>query len=625
MLDNFKLETRKSKISPIQATTIRFAGDSGDGIQLSGDRLAMVSTAMGNEVITIASFPAEIRSPAGTVEGVSSYQLHISSAPAYSPGDKVDVLVALNPAALKVDRAKLKPHGVLIVNEDSFKKTNWTKAGYSKNPLCDTLLESIQVLKVPITSLTCAALAEYSSLKRPEMVRSKNFFALGLICWLLDRKLEILINWINKKFDKHSVLATVNQIALNAGYNYGEMTELAVSRIAIAKSEYRTEGCKYRYINGNEALAVGLVVATEKSDLPLFFGSYPITPASNILHELCKHDHYKITTFQAEDEIAAIGAALGASYGGAIGVTATSGPGMALSSEFINLAVMAELPLVVIDVQRAGPSTGMPTKTEQSDLMMALYGRHGESPAVVISPCSPANCFNVAIEACRIALKYMVPVIILSDAYLANSSESWRVPDVDEIEPIIPSPMVVDSQDFSPYMRNKVTLARPWIKLGTKDFEHCIGGLEKDAKTGAISYDGENHQTMVKLRADKVEKVSDEIPLTEIFGQKEAPFLIVGWGSSYGAIRNAVVSSLQNRTPIAAVHLRFLNPFPSDLMGILNSYKIVLVIENNSGQLASLLKAKGLSAEVKTFYKIDGSPFEQSEIEAFIRRSQEFV
>ncbi|HEY3292607.1 MAG TPA: 2-oxoacid:acceptor oxidoreductase subunit alpha [Candidatus Nanopelagicaceae bacterium] len=592
----------------LDQVTIRFAGDSGDGMQLTGDRFTMDTASLGNDLSTLPNYPAEIRAPQGTFAGVSSFQLHFADHLIQTPGDAPDILVAMNPAALKANIRDLPRGATIIVDQDEFTTRNLSKVGYETNPLEDGSLDSYKVHAVGLTSLTVAALSELS-LTRKEAERSKNMFALGLLSWMYHRPTEATENFLKAKFGKKPEILAANLLAYKTGWNYGETTEdFAVSyEIAPAKMP----AGKYRNISGNTALAYGLIAASQRSGLKLFLGSYPITPASDILHELSKHKKFGVITFQAEDEIAAIGAALGASYGGSLGITTTSGPGLALKSETIGLGVMLELPLIIIDVQRGGPSTGLPTKTEQADLLQAMYGRNGESPVVVLAPSTPSDCFNVALEAARIATTYRVPVMILSDGYIANGSEPWKIPDVASL-PDLHVEFAKPQDDFLPYLRDTKTLARPWAIPGTKGLEHRIGGVEKADKTGAISYDPTNHDLMVRARAAKVAGV--EIPdLVVDDPNGNAEVLLLGWGSTFGPIAAAVESLRANGENIAQAHLRYINPFPKNLGKVLEKYSKVIVPEMNLGQLSMLLRSQYLK-DIIGYNMVRGLPFTTAEI-----------
>ncbi len=592
----------------LDQVTIRFAGDSGDGMQLTGDRFTMDTASLGNDLSTLPNYPAEIRAPQGTFAGVSSFQLHFADHLIQTPGDAPDILVAMNPAALKANIRDLPRGATIIVDEDEFTTRNLSKVGYETNPLEDGSLDSYKVHAVGLTSLTVAALSELS-LTRKEAERSKNMFALGLLSWMYHRPTEATENFLKAKFGKKPEILAANLLAYKTGWNYGETTEdFAVSyEIAPAKMP----AGHYRNISGNTALAYGLIAASQRSGLKLFLGSYPITPASDILHELSKHKKFGVITFQAEDEIAAIGAALGASYGGALGITTTSGPGLALKSETIGLGVMLELPLIIIDVQRGGPSTGLPTKTEQADLLQAMYGRNGESPVVVLAPSTPSDCFTIALEAARIATTYRVPVMILSDGYIANGSEPWKIPDVSSL-PDLHVEFAKPQEDFMPYLRDTKTLARPWAIPGTKGLEHRIGGVEKADKTGAISYDPINHDLMVRARAAKVAGV--EIPdLVVDDPNGNAEVLMLGWGSTFGPIAAAIESLRANGENIAQAHLRYINPFPKNLSKVLEKYSKVIVPEMNLGQLSMLLRSHYLK-DIIGYNMVRGLPFTTAEI-----------
>jgi 2-oxoglutarate/2-oxoacid ferredoxin oxidoreductase subunit alpha len=601
----------------LDITTVRFAGDSGDGMQVLGTRFANTSAIFGEDVMTLAEYPAEIRAPAGTLHGVSGFQMSIGPQDVYTAGDQVDVLVAMNPAALKTNLPLVRPNGIIIANVDSFTEKNLAKANYTSNPLDNHDLDAFRVFPVSITRLTNVALSPLG-LPVVQIDRSKNFFALGLICWLFNLPIENSLNWIDKKFKSDENVRKGNTEALIAGNKYGESAELFTTSYVIKKPETPRKPGTYRYLNGNSALAMGLIAAADLAGLKLFLGSYPITPASDILHELSRHKEFPVTTFQAEDEIAAIGAALGASFAGSLAVTTTSGPGMALKTEFINLAVSVELPLIIVNVQRGGPSTGLPTKMEQADLYQALWSRHGESPAVVLAAKSPSDCFATAIEAAQIAIKYMTPVIILSDGYIANGSEPWHVPEADEL-PEIKATFLASAENFRPYARNSETLARPWITLGTPGMQHVTGGLEKNENSGHIDLTPENHQKMVNMRAEKINRVRNDFAPLEIHGDPSAELLIVGWGSTYGAILRATMSQNTKGHKVASIHLRHLNPFPRDLEGILRRFPKVVVAENNLGQLWTKLRAEYL-VDADRLNKVKGTPFKISEIEEKIEK-----
>lgn len=596
----------------LDQVVIRFAGDSGDGMQLTGDRFTSDTAVLGNDLRTLPNYPAEIRAPQGTVPGVSSFQLHFGDHHIQTPGDAPDVLVVMNPAALRANISDLPRGATIIVDKDEFTTRNLAKVGYTSNPIEDGSLDSYKIHALPLTSMTVGSLA-HLDLSRKDAERSKNMFALGLLSWMYHRPTELTENFLKAKFGKKPQILEANLTAYRAGWNYGETTEdFAVSyEVRPAPMDKGT----YRNISGNVALAYGMVAAAKQAGLQLFLGSYPITPASDILHELSKLKKFGVITFQAEDEIAGVGAAIGASYGGALGITTTSGPGVALKSEAIGLGVMLELPLVIVDVQRGGPSTGLPTKTEQADLLQAMYGRNGESPVAVLAPATPSDCFNMAIEACRIALEYRTPVFLLSDGYIANGSEPWRIPTVDSLPTIAPAfataPNTDDSK-FLPYLRDPETLARAFAVPGTKGLEHRIGGVEKADKTGAISYDPANHDFMVRTRAAKVAgiKVPD---LTVDDPSDTAEVLLLGWGSTYGPIWSAVQSLRETGHQVAQAHLRYLNPFPKNLGEVLRSYKKVVVPEMNLGQLAKMLRAEYL-LDVIGFDQVRGMPFTTAQI-----------
>jgi 2-oxoglutarate ferredoxin oxidoreductase subunit alpha len=600
----------KTKREVLEHAVIRFAGDSGDGMQITGSQFTNTVALYGNDIATFPDYPAEIRAPAGTVPGVSGYQLNFSSGEVYTPGDSVDVLVAMNPAALKVNVADLKANGILIVNSDSFEEADLRKAHVTSNPLEDNSLDKFRVFPVELQRLTRAALQNLG-LDAKSMDRCKNFFALGMCYWLYNRSIDPTVRWIDEKFSKKPLLAEANKLAMRAGYSYCEATEAFQISYEIPPAQL-TPGT-YRNLSGNQALAMGFVAASQKSGLKLYLGSYPITPASDILHELSKYKHFGVLTFQAEDEIAAITSAIGAAYSGSLAITTTSGPGMALKTEALGLAVMTELPLVVCDIQRGGPSTGLPTKTEQADLLQAMFGRNSEAPIPVLAPSTPGDCFWTAMEASRIALKYMVPVIILSDGYLANGAEPWRIPTVDQI-PEIPVKFATDPEGFFPYKRDPQTLARPWAIPGTPGLEHRIGGIEKQETTGNVNYEPLNHETMVRMRAAKVEAIRQDIPNVMPTGDPEGDLLVVSWGSTYGAVLQAVKSQRAKGRKIGHLHIRHLNPLPDNVGEVLKRYKKVLVPELNMGQLLWMLRAKYL-VDAVGLNKIQGRPFKQNELE----------
>jgi 2-oxoglutarate ferredoxin oxidoreductase subunit alpha len=588
---------------------VRFAGDSGDGMQLTGGQFTATSAILGNDLATLPDFPAEIRAPAGTLPGVSAFQVRIADYDIHTPGDAPDVLIAMNPAALKQSLGDLKPNGIVIANTDEFNANNLKKAGYETNPLEDGTVEGYRLYSADISTMTRRAL-EDSPLDFKSRDRCKNFFALGMVYWMFSRPLDTSIEWLEKKFSRRPEVAEANIKALKAGYNFCDITELFQVRYEVMPAHL--EPGTYRNVMGNSALAIGLVAASRRSGLPLFLGSYPITPASDILHELARYKSFGVTTFQAEDEIAAVCAAIGASFGGALGVTTTSGPGVALKGEAIGLAVMTELPLVIVNVQRGGPSTGLPTKTEQSDLLQAVFGRNGESPLPVLAAQSPADCFDIVLEATRIATRYMVPVIVLSDGYIANGSEPWLLPEVEDL-PDLRIDFHTEVEDFAPYSRDPETLARPWAVPGTPGLEHRLGGLEKHDVTGNVSYDPHNHEKMTRLRAEKVERIARTIPDVEVDGPPTGDLLILGWGSTYGAIAAAVNTGRDEGLSLSRVHLRHLNPFPPNLGEVLAGFKRVLIPEMNDGQLALLIRARFL-VDVISFSKVQGKPFFRSEI-----------
>ena len=601
---------------------VRFAGDSGDGMQLTGDRFTTSSAHFGNDMATFPDFPAEIRAPAGTLNGVSAFQVHISDHDILTPGDAPNVLVAMNPAALKANLELMAKGTILLVNSDAFEERNLTKAGYAENPLSDGSLGAYTVYEVPMTSITQEVCKE-AGVKPRDAERSKNFFALGLVSWLYTRPIDPTLEWITERFGSKPQVAEANRRAFRAGFDFGETAELFESNYEVRPATF--EPGEYVQVTGNSALAWGLIAASRLAGLPLFLGSYPITPASDILHELSRRKEFGIRTFQAEDEIAGIGAALGAAFGGSLGVTTTSGPGLDLKSETIGLAINLELPLIIVDVQRGGPSTGLPTKTEQADLLHAMYGRHGEAPLPIIAPQNPSDCFAVAIEATRLAVKYRTPVIVLSDGYLANGAEPWRLPDVDALEPIDPDfasePNHVDDDgtaSFWPYIRDPETLARPWAPPGLPGLEHRIGGLEKADGSGNVSYEGVNHELMVHLRRNKIAGIAADIPLLEVNDETgDAQLLLVSWGSTYAAVAAGMKRVRARGMKVAHAHLRYLNPFPSNLGEVLDRYTQVLVPEINLGQLSRILRADFL-VDAQSYNKVQGVPFRVGEIEAAI-------
>jgi 2-oxoglutarate ferredoxin oxidoreductase subunit alpha len=598
----------ETTVETLSKVVIRFAGDSGDGMQLTGTQFTATAASIGNDLATFPDYPAEIRAPAGTLPGVSGFQVNFSSEDIFTPGDAPDVLVAMNPAALKANLQDLRPGGMLVVNTDAFKETDLVKAGYAKNPLEDGSLSGFRLYQVEITRLTRAALKE-TGLPQRFQDRCKNFFALGMMYYLYHRPLEVSNRWIDQKFAKNPELATANKLALKGGYAYCEAAE--IFQVTYEVPAAHLPPGTYRNISGNQALALGFVAAAQKSGRPLFLGSYPITPASDILHELSQYKNFGIYTFQAEDEIAAIGAAIGAAFAGSIGLTTTSGPGMALKMEFLGLAIMVELPLVVVDIQRGGPSTGLPTKTEQADLLQALFGRPSEAPCIVLAARSASDCFAMAYEAVRLSTKHMTPVILLSDGYIANGAEPWRLPEVEDLPPIDVS-FRKEREGFLPYLRDKDTLARPWAIPGTPGLEHRIGGIEKSDGTGNISYEPANHEAMVRLRADKVARVAVDLPPAEAEGD-DSGLLVLGWGSTYGAITGAVRRARAEGRRVAHLHLRHLNPMPMNLGDVLSRYERILIPEMNMGQLALLIRAKYLR-DVVQLDKIQGQPFKEIEI-----------
>jgi 2-oxoglutarate ferredoxin oxidoreductase subunit alpha len=611
----------RANVEALHRVVLRFAGDSGDGMQLTGDRFTSVSALFGNDLSTLPEFPAEIRAPAGTIAGVSAFQVAISDHDITTPGDASNVLVAMNPAALKAELHQLERGGTLIVNGDTFDERNLTKAGYAVNPLTDGSLAGYRLVEVPMTSLTKESVAPLG-VKPRDADRSKNFFALGLISWLYSRPADPTLEWIDQRFAKNDLVRQSNRAAFLAGFNFGETAELFDHPFEVKPAPL--EAGVYTNINGNTALAWGLVAASQKAGLPLFLGSYPITPASDILHELSKHKNFGVRTFQAEDEIAAAGSALGAAFGGHLGVTTTSGPGVALKSETISLAVSLELPMLVIDIQRGGPSTGLPTKTEAADLNLAMYGRHAEAPLPVVAAYSPSHCFEVAIEAARIALKYRTPVILLSDGYVANGSEPWKLPDVDTL-PDISVPFASEpnheradgTMEFWPYLRDPVTLARPWAVPGTPGLQHRIGGIEKEDGTGNISYEPANHEKMVHLRAAKIAGIAADIPEVEVKGDPDADLVVLGWGSTWGAIDSAVERIRRRGQKVAWVHLVHLNPLPSNLGDVLRRFPKILVPELNLGQLVRMVRAEYL-VDARSVTKVQGVPFTALEVETAI-------
>lgn len=607
------MATITKKTHEIEQVTLRFAGDSGDGMQLTGSQFASTTAMIGNDISTLPDYPAEIRAPAGTTYGVSGFQLRFGTSEVTTPGDICDLLVAMNAAALKVNIRSLRDGGIIIANSAGFDERNLKLSGSKSNPLEDGSLSKYQVFSIDIAKLTANALVDMN-LNIKVVARCKNFFALGVTYWMFNRPLEPTLEWIRDKFKKDPKLVEANSRVLHAGYAYGETTEIFAARYDVRPAPLSPG--TYRFITGNEALAWGFIAASVKSRLDLFLGSYPITPASTILHELSKHKNFGVKTFQAEDEIAAITSAIGAAFGGALAITTTSGPGLALKTEGMGLAVMLELPLVICDIQRGGPCTGLPTKTEQADLLQAVYGRNSEAPIPVVAPSTPADCFDIAFEAARIAIKYMTPVLILSDGYLANGAEPWLVPDTQKL-PEIPVRFHSDPDGFSPYSRDEATLSRPWAIPGTPGLEHRVGGLEKQHITGDVSYDPDNHDFMVKLRAAKVQRVADDIPPARVEGDDPGELLVVGWGSTYGSIRAAVEKVRSTGIRIAHLHLRHLNPLPKNVGQILERYPRILVPEINLGQLIKLLREKFLIPMIG-MNRVEGLPLRIGDIEAKI-------
>lgn len=602
----------------VESVIVRFAGDSGDGMQLTGTQFTNAAAVFGNDISTMPDYPAEIRAPVGTLAGVSGFQVNLSSHDVLTPGDSPQVLVAMNPAALKASLADVEPGGIIIVNTDAFTRTNLQKAGYETNPLEDESLASYRVYPVPLTSVNREALADVEGLSTKDKDRSQNFFALGLVFWMFDRQVDTTRDWLQKKFAKRPIVVEANSKALMAGYHLGETMEAFQQRFRIRPAALKAG--TYRKVTGNEATAMGLVTAAHKMGKPLFYGTYPITPASDILHALAPLRHYDVRTFQAEDEIAAMGSVIGASFGGALAVTGTSGPGIALKSEAMNLGIMLELPMVIVNVQRGGPSTGLPTKVEQSDLFQMMYGRNGESPIAILSPKSPSDCFDIAYEACRLAMRSMSPVAILSDGFLANSSEPWLIPDADEIPAIEvthPAPRTNGEGPFLPYKRNPETLARPWAIPGTQGLEHRLGGLAKAPDTGNVSYYPAHNEQMTAERAEKVARLADVIPEQEVYGTQKGELLVISWGGTYGAVRTAVAQARGKGKSVAHAHIRYLNPFPRNLADILKRYKRVMVAELNGGQLAFIIRGKFL-LDVISYTKIQGQPFKIGEVRAKI-------
>jgi len=596
-------------VEDLDAVTVRFCGDSGDGMQLTGTEFTKASALAGNDLATFPDYPAEIRAPAGTLPGVSGFQIQFSSHEILTPGDAPDVLVAMNPAALKTNLADLVPNGILIVNSGAFNEQNLQKAGYPHNPLEDESLKGYRLYKVDISKITAIA-PEGSGLSTKEIGRSKNMFALGMMFWMYSRPMDQTVDWLRGKFAKTPAIAEANVKVLKAGFHFGETTEIFTHKYEVKPAKLAP--ARYRNITGNQAAALGFVAAAQQSGVRLFLGSYPITPASDILHELSVYKNFGVMTFQAEDEIAGLCSAIGASFGGCLALTTSSGPGIALKGEAMGMATMLELPVVICNIQRGGPSTGLPTKTEQADLLQALYGRNGECPIPVIASSTPGDCFYTAIEAFRIAVKYMTPVLFLSDGYLANGSEPWPIPSVDSL-PKIDVTYRTEAEGFFPYLRDEKTLARPWATPGTPGLEHRVGGLEKDYVTGNVSYDPINHERQVRVRAAKVDRIAQEIPPIQVNGESTGDVLVVGWGGTYGAITQAVDQMRLKGKSVSSVHLRYLNPLPSDLGAVLKRFKKVLVPELNLGQLIKVLRATYL-VDCIGFNKIQGKPFKVAEL-----------
>lgn len=611
------VEAPPDQRTSLPGAIVRFAGDSGDGMQVTGSQFTVAAALARNDLSTFPDFPAEIRAPAGTTFGVSGFQIHFSSRDVFTPGDAPDVLVAMNPAALKVNLPDLKPGGLLVVNSGAFSAANLKKAGYAENPLENDSLSAFQLVTIDISKLTLSAVKE-SGVSTKDANRCKNFWTLGLMFWIYDRPLEPTLEWLEKKFKKRPDLVQANSLALKAGHVYGETAEISHYRYHVPAAE--VEAGTYRNISGNQATALGVVAAGQLSGLDVVLGAYPITPASDVLHELSRYKNYNVTTIQAEDEIAACCAAIGASYAGALGVTSTSGPGMALKMEAIGLAISVELPLLILDIQRAGPSTGMPTKTEQSDLLQAVYGRNGEAPLCVLAAATPGDCFYTVIEGARIATKYMTPVIVLTDGYLGNGAEPWRVPKVEDL-PKFPVKFRTDPEGFHPFLRDEDTLARNWAIPGTPGLFHRIGGIEKNYDSGNISYDPNNHAKMSHARATKIANIAKELPdATVSVGTHSGKLLVVGWGSTYGAIREAVQNCRNEGYDVSHLHLRHINPFPKNLGALLSSYEKVLVPEMNMGQLVKVLKSEFL-IPAESYAKIQGQPFKIQELEARIQQT----
>jgi len=599
-----------TNIENLEVVTIRFAGDSGDGMQLTGNQFTDNTAIFGNDLATFPDFPAEIRAPAGTLAGVSSFQLQFSSEDVHTPGDELDVLVAMNPAALKVHLKDLKENGILIINEANYTKRNFNLAGWDENPLENDILKPYRLINENMTKLVGFAL-EDMGLGAKIVSRSTNMFALGLVYWLYERNFESTINFLNKKFAKKPELIEANTRALKAGFNYGDTIEVVKTTYKVPQAEF--EKGVYRNIMGNNATVLGLMAASEKAGIDLFFAGYPITPASTILHGLAAKQSFGVKTFQAEDEIAAICCCLGAAFAGDLSITASSGPGIALKGEALGLAIMTELPLVVINVQRGGPSTGLPTKTEQSDLLQAMYGRNGEAPLAIVAASSPSDCFDSAFEACRIALEHMIPVILLTDGYIANGSEPWKIPNIKDISKIKTNLISDSKKEFFPYKRDNKTMARSWAIPGVKGLEHRVGGLEKEDQTGNVSYDSINHQNMTEIRQNKIDAIADSIPLLETYGDDSGSLLLVSWGGTYGSVRSAVDHAISNNLSVSHIHIKHINPFAKNLGDILLKFENILVPELNAGQLSVILRNKFLIDSIG-LNKVEGKPFTTGEI-----------
>ena len=601
---------QNKNIQDLEVVTIRFAGDSGDGMQLTGNQFTDNTAIFGNDLATFPDFPAEIRAPAGTLAGVSSFQLQFSSEDVHTPGDKLDVLVAMNPAALKVHLKDLKENGILIINENNYTKRNFKLAGWDENPLETDILKPYRLVNENMTKLVSLAL-EDMGLGAKIVSRSTNMFALGLVYWLYERDFNTTIDFLKKKFAKKPEIIEANTRALKAGYNYGDTIEIVKTTYKVPQAKF--EKGTYRNVMGNNATVLGLLAASEKSGIELYYAGYPITPASDILHGLAARQDFGVKTYQAEDEIAAICCCLGAAYTGNLAITASSGPGIALKGEALGLGIMTELPIVIINVQRGGPSTGLPTKTEQSDLLQAMYGRNGEAPLAIVAASSPSDCFNAAFEACRIALEYMIPVMLLTDGYIANGSEPWNIPNLDKLPKINNNLVTASDENFLPYKRDKKTMARPWAIPGVTGLEHRVGGLEKEDNTGNVSYDSENHQHMTNVRQAKVDAIAESIPLIETYGDSSGSLLLVSWGGTFGSVRSAVVNARANNLSVSHIHIRHINPFPKNLGEVLLKFENVLIPELNAGQLSIILRNKYLVDSVG-LNKVEGKPFTTEEI-----------